>query len=133
MKALKVGTAEWLFILVFGVFHFALPFILIPNPNTTISLFVTLHISDFVLPGCFTLAVASLIFCVKPNRYPAALVVFLYGGGIIFHVLYFLGLFASVIVVPTNLLLAIGIIVDVAAILATYDNYRRSVRLRTTV
>lgn len=126
MKALQARTIEAFFILFFGVFHFALPFILTPNPKTTINVLVTLHISDFVLPGCFALAIVSIIFYVRPNRYPATLLAFLYSGGIIFHSLYFLGLVSSVIVVPTNIILAAGIPIDAAAILAIYDYYRLS-------
>jgi hypothetical protein len=130
VKALNAGTVESLFILIFGVFHFALPFILTPNPNTTINVLVTLHISDFVVPGCFALAIFSVIFYVRPIRYLGLLLAFLYSGGITFHLLFFLGLVGSVIVVPTNLILAAGIPVDAVAILAVYDYYRRSVRLQ---
>ena len=125
MKALKAGTVESLFIVIFGVFHFVLPFILTPNPSTTINLFVTLHISDFVLPGCFTLAIVSIVFYVTHNRYPAVLLAFLYSGGIVFHMLYFLGLVESVIIVPNNIILAVGIPVDALSVVAIYDYYRR--------
>jgi len=125
VKALKAGTVELLFIFIFGVFHFALPFILTPNPNAKINLFVTLHISDFVLPGCFTLAIVSIIFYLTHNRYTAVLLAFLYSGGIVFHLLYFLGLVESVIIVPNNIILAVGIPVDALAVVATYDYYRR--------
>jgi hypothetical protein len=125
VKALKAGTVELLFIFIFGIFHFALPFILTPNPNAKINLFVTLQISDFVFPGCFILAIVSIIFCVTHNRYPAVLLSFLYSGGIVFHALYFLGLVESVIIVPNNMILAIGIPVDALAVVATYDYYRR--------
>jgi hypothetical protein len=125
VKALKAGTVELLFIFIFGVFHFALPFILIPNPNAKINLLVTLQISDFVFPGCFILAIVSIIFCVTHNRYPAGLLAFLYSGGIVFHTLYFLGLVESVVIVPTNIILVVGIPVDELAVVATYDYYRR--------
>lgn len=125
MKALKAGTVESLFIFIFGVFHFVLPFILTPNPSTTINLFVTLHISDFVLPGCFTLAIVSIVFYVTHNRYPAVLLAFLYSGGIVFHMLYFLGLVESVIIVPNNIILVVGITVDALSVVAIYDYYRR--------
>jgi hypothetical protein len=125
VKALKAGTVELLFIFIFGVFHFALPFILTPNPNAKINFFVTLHISDFVLPGCFTLAIVSIIFYLTHNRYTAVMLAFLYNGGIVFHLLYFLGLVESVIIVPNNIILAVGIPVDALAVVATYDYYRR--------
>lgn len=125
MKALKAGTVELLFIFIFGVFHFALPFILTPNPNATINLLVSLQISNFVFPGCFTLAILSIIFCVTHNRYPAVLLAFLYSGGIVFHTLYFLGLVESVIIVPNNFILAVGIPVDALAVIFIYDYYRR--------
>jgi hypothetical protein len=125
VKALKAGTLELLFIFIFGVFHFALPFVLTPNPNAKISLFVMLQVSDFVFPGCFILAIASIIFCVTHNRYSAVLLSFLYSGGIVFHTLYFLGVVESVVIVPTNIILAVGIPVDALAVVATYDYYRR--------
>jgi hypothetical protein len=125
VKALNARTAEALFILVFGAFHFAIPFILLPSIKTTINLFVTLHIADFVLPGCFTLAIVSIIFYVTSNRYSAALLAFLYSGGIIFHVLYFLGLVPPVIIVPNSIILVAGIVADALSIMAIYDYYRR--------
>jgi energy-coupling factor transporter transmembrane protein EcfT len=102
-----------------------LPFVLTPNPSATINLFFTLHISDFVLPGCFTLAIVSIIFYKTHNRYPAVLLVFLYSGGIVFHILYFLGIVESVIIVPNNIILAVGIPVDALSVVAIYDYYRR--------
>jgi hypothetical protein len=125
VKALKAGTVELVFIFIFGVFHFALPFILTPNPNARINLFVRLNISDFVFPGCFALAIVSIIFSVTNSRYPAVLLAFLYSGGIVFHILYFLGLVESVIIVPNNIILAVGIPIDALAVVATYDYYRR--------
>jgi hypothetical protein len=125
VKALKAGTVELVFIFIFGIFHFALPFILTPNPNAKINLFVTLNISDFVFPGCFALAIVSIIFSVTNSRYPAVLLAFLYSGGIVFHILYFLGLVESVIIVPNNIILAVGIPIDALAVVATYDYYCR--------
>jgi hypothetical protein len=125
LKLLNVRIAEALFILVFGAFHFAIPFILPPNNNVTVNLFVTLQIADFVLPGCFILAVTSIIFYLTNNRYPAALLAFLYGGGVVFHVLYFLGLVPSVIIVPNNIVLAAGIVIDSLSIITIYDYHRR--------
>jgi hypothetical protein len=116
---------EALFILVFGASHFAIPFILPPNNNVTVNLFVTLHIADFVLPGCFILAVTSIVFYLTNNRYPAARLAFLYDGGVVFHVLYFLGAVPSVIIVPNDIVLAAGIVVDALSIITIYDYHRR--------
>jgi hypothetical protein len=111
---------EALFILGFGIFHFAIPFVLPPNFNST-NLFGFLPIGDFVLPGCFTLAIVSIILYLTRNWYPAALLAFLYGGGIAFHALYLSGLFPPVIVVPSKLTLVAGIIFDSLSIVAIYD------------
>ncbi len=124
MWTLKVPSLEALFILGFGVFHFVIPFILSPNfTNTT--LFGVLRIADFVLPGCFALAILSIVFYTTKNRYPAAVLAFLYGGGITFHVLYLSGVFPPVIIVPDKLFLVVGIVIDAFAILTVYDYYRR--------
>ena len=120
---MKTATLELIFLLIFGVFHFAVPFILPPNFHAT-NLF-GLQIADFVLPGCFALAILSIVFSLTGNRYPAALLAFLYSGGITFHALYLVGLFSPVIVVPTKMLLVIGIIIDGVSIIAIYDYYRR--------
>ena len=125
MQTLKVATLEALFILGFGAVHFAIPFILPPNFNTTTNLFATLHIADFVLPGTFTLAILSIVFYVTKNRYPAALLIFLYSGGIVFHVLYLSGVFPPVIIVPDRLILVLGIVVDALSTMTIYDYYRR--------
>ncbi len=124
MNVLNVKTAEVLFILGFGVFHFALPFIFSPNFGMA-NLFGFLRIADFVLPGCFALAIVSIVFYVVKSRYLAALLAFLYGGGIIFHVLFLSGLFPSVIIVPTSLISVAGIVIDSLCIMAIYDYYRR--------
>jgi hypothetical protein len=79
-----------------------------------------------VLPGCFALAVSAIIFYVTKSRYPAALLVFLFGGGITFHILFLSGLFPSVIVVPSELFLVAGIAADALSILAVIDYYRSS-------
>ena len=124
MWTLKVPSLEALFILGFGVFHFVIPFILPPNfTNTT--LFGVLRIADLVLPGTFTVAISSIIFYLTRNRYPAALLAFLYGGGIAFHLLYLSGVFPSIIIVPDKLILVAGIVVDALSITAIYDYYRR--------
>jgi hypothetical protein len=119
---MKTTTLEVLFILGFGIFHFAIPFILLPNFNANL---FGLQIADFVLPGCFTLAILSIIFYITKNRYPAALLAFLFSGGIAFHALYLSGLFPPVIIVPTKLLLVAGIVIDALSILAIYDYYRQ--------
>jgi hypothetical protein len=124
VKALNVKTAEVLFILGFGVFHFALPFIFSPNFNMA-NLFGFLRITDFVLPGSFALAILSIVFCVTNSRYPAALLAFLYGGGIVFHALFLSGQFPPMVVVPTSLVLVAGIVIDALSIIAIYDYYHR--------
>ncbi|HUK84228.1 MAG TPA: hypothetical protein VLU95_00045 [Candidatus Acidoferrum sp.] len=124
MNVPNVKTAEVLFILGFGVFHFALPFIFSPNLNMA-NLFGFLRIADFVLPGCFILAIISIVFYVVKSRYLAALLAFLYGGGVIFHVLFLSGLFPSVIIVPTSLISIAGIVIDSLCIIAIYDYYSR--------
>ena len=120
---MKTSTIEASFILGFGVFHFAIPFLFPPNVNE-INLF-GLQISDFILPGCFILAALSIIFCLTKNRYPAAVLTLLFGGGITFHALYLSGLLPSVLVVSTPLILVGGIILDGLSIIAIYDYYRR--------
>ena len=125
MRALKLASLEATFILVFGVFHFAIPFILPPNFSGGTTLFAILPLADFVLPGCFALAILSILFYATKNRYPAAVLAFLFGGGITFHVLYLSGVFPPVIVVPDRLFLVFGIVIDVLAIFAVYDYYRR--------
>lgn len=124
MNVPNVKTAEVQFILGFGVFHFALPFIFSPNLNMA-NLFGFLRIADFVLPGCFILAIISIVFYVVKSRYLAALLAFLYGGGVIFHVLFLSGLFPSVIIVPTSLISIAGIVIDSLCIIAIYDYYSR--------
>ena len=125
MKTVKTTTLEALFILGFGVFHFAIPFILLPNYSAATSIFGALRIADFVLPGCFALAISSIVFSVTKNRYPAVFLGFLFGGGIAFHILYLSGLFPSLIIVPTKLILVAGIAVDGLSIMTIYDYYRR--------
>jgi hypothetical protein len=125
MRILNTKTAETLFILGFGAFHFAIPIIFPPNFSAVTTIFVTLRIADFVLPGCFTLAILCFIFYATNNRYLAALLAFLYSGGITFHSAYLLGLFPSVIVVPNMAISIAGIIIDVLSILTIYDYYQR--------
>jgi hypothetical protein len=124
MKTLKVTLLEALFILGFGAFHFAIPFILPPNfiANGTL---VGLRIADFVLPGCFALAIASIAFYLTKRWYAGAFLAFLYGGGVVFHVLYLTGLFPAVLVVPDKSVLVVGIVADSLSIITIYDFYRR--------
>jgi len=124
MRMWRLASLEAIFIVVFGVFHFAIPFVLPPNFSET-TLFAALPIAYFVLPGCFTLAILSLVFFATKNRYPAAVLSFLYGGGITFHALYLSGAFPAVIIVPDKLFLVAGIVIDTLAILAVSDYYRR--------
>jgi hypothetical protein len=120
---MKISSVEASFILGFGIFHFAIPFILPPNFNAT-DLF-GLQIADFVLPGCFALAISAIAFYLTKSRYPAVLLAFFYCGGIIFHALYLSGLFPPVIIVPSNMLLVVGIVVDALSVAAICDFYRR--------
>ncbi len=124
LKTVKVVLLEAVFILGFGAFHFAIPFILPPNfvANGTLA---GLRIADFVLPGCFALAIASIAFYLTKRWYAGAFLAFLYGGGVVFHVLYLAGLFPSVIIVPDKLILVLGIVVDSLSIVAIYDYYHR--------
>lgn len=125
MRTLKVAAAEGLYVLVFGVLHFAIPFILPPNYVAATTVFGGIRIADFVLPGCFLLATLSLVFYATKNRYSAGLLAFFYCGGIVFHVLYLSGVFPPVIVVPSSLILVVGIVVDALAIFSIYDSQRR--------
>jgi hypothetical protein len=130
MPHLKIAFVEASFILVFGVFHFAIPFLLPPNATAASDsiVFSTLHITDFVLPGTFSLAILSLVFLYTKNRYPAAGLALLYAGGIVLHTLFFVGLVPAVLIVPSSLLLALGIVLDALAIAAIYDYLQRKRR-----
>jgi hypothetical protein len=130
MQHLKIASFEAGFILIFGIFHFGIPFLLPPNATVASesSVFSSLHITDFVLPGTFSLAILSLVFLYTKNRYPAAGLVFLYAGGIVLHALFFAGLVPAVLVVPSSLLLALGIVLDALAIAAIYDYLKRKRR-----
>jgi len=127
MQRVEISLVEAAFILIFGVFHLVIPFLLPPNTNAAIhsSVFSTLHLTDFVLPGTFALAVLSLIFLYTKNRYSAAGLAFLYAGGITLHSLFFLGLVPAVLIVPNQLLLAFGIVLAALAIVAIYDYLQR--------
>lgn len=131
MQPAKIAYVEAAFIMVFGVVHFAIPFLLPPNATAanTSNIFSTLHITDFVLPGAFALAILSLIFMYTKNRYPATLLAFLYFGGITLHSLYFLGFVPAVIIIPSPLFLVFGIVLDALAILSIYDYLQRKKRI----
>jgi hypothetical protein len=120
MSAPKIITLEALFILIFGIFHFAVPFILPPNYANT-GFIAGLQVADFVIPGCFTLAIISIIVFITKNRYAAVALSFLYGGGVVFHSLYLSGAFPRVIIAPSKLLLVAGMILDALAIVAIYQ------------
>jgi hypothetical protein len=127
MRTSTVASFEFAFILVFGVFHFAIPFLLPPNiaGAETSAAFSSLHITDFVLPGAFALAILTLIFLYTKNLVSAGLLAFLYFGGIVLHLLFFLGIVPAVLVVPSPAILVGGIFLDALAIAAIYDIFRR--------
>lgn len=127
MQRVKIVSVEAGFLLIFGVAHFAIPFLLPPNAFAASgsSIFSTLHITDFVLPGTFALAILSLVFLYTKNRYPAAGLAFLYFGGIVLHSLFFAGVVPAVLIVPSPLFLAFGIVLDALAIAAIYDYLQR--------
>lgn len=131
MQPSMVAFFEIAFILIFGVSHFAIPFLLPPNTVSAdvSTAFATLHIADFVIPGVFALAFLSLIFIYTKNFVSAVLLAFLYAGGIVLHTLFFLGLVPPVLVVPLPLFLAAGIILDALAIAAIYKIMRRKRKL----
>jgi hypothetical protein len=116
-----VTRFEAFFILIFGAAHFAIPFLLPPNLEST-TLWV-LPIGYFVLPGCFAVAISSILYFATKNRAAGAVLAFLYGGGIFFHALYLSGLFPSVLIVPSPAISVGGIIIDSLAIAAIYDFY----------
>jgi hypothetical protein len=125
MKNLKLTQVEAAFILLFGVFHFTLPFLLPPNFTSNTTILGGLRIADFVVPGVIAVGVCAIFYFWSKNHYPAALLAFLYAGGITFHVLYIAGLFPSVLRLPSPFISVAGIIVDVLSILAIYDYYHR--------
>jgi hypothetical protein len=116
-----VTRLEAVFILVFGAVHFAIPFLLPPNlDSTTLWVF---PIGYLVLPGCFAVAISSILYFATKHRAAGAVLAFLYGGGIFFHALYLSGLFPSVLVVPSPAIPVGGIVIDSLAIGAIYDFY----------
>jgi hypothetical protein len=127
MRLPTTASVEVTFLFVFGVFHFALPFLLPPNTfGSDVSYaFSMLHIVDFVFLGTFALAILSLVFLYTKNRVSAFLLAFLYFGGIMLHLLFFSGAVPSVLVVSSPVFLAAGIVLDALAIGAIYDILRR--------
>jgi hypothetical protein len=125
MKPISIARLEAFFILIFGLAHFAIPFLLPPNFVSETTVLGVLPIADFVLPGCFIVAISAILYYVTKNRYPGAFLAFLYCGGIFFHALYLSGLFPSVLVVPSPLISIGGIIIDALSIGAIYDYYHR--------
>jgi hypothetical protein len=125
VKTASLATAEAAFILVFGVIHFAIPFILPPNTMAETTIFGSLRIADFVAPGCYAVAISAILYFATKNLIPGAVLAFLYAGGITFHLLYLVGVFPSVLVVPSPVISIGGIIIDAASIVVIVDCYRR--------
>jgi hypothetical protein len=130
MRTLNIVALESVFILAFGLAHFAIPFLLPPNFIAETTIWGFLRIADFVLPGCFAVAISATAYYATKNIFPGAVLAFLYGGGIVFHALYLSGIFPPVLIVPTQLVLAGGIIIDALSIGAIFDYYRRIHKLR---
>ena len=130
MLKLNLRTAEWGFILGFGVFHLLVPFVIPPNFLTAIipiySLFWGLRLADLVIPGCIVLAALSIGFVYTKNVFSMAALMFMYLGGAFFHTLYFIGFLPPLLVVPDTSILAFGIFIDTFTAVAIYDYYRRS-------
>jgi hypothetical protein len=122
---LSIATAEAAFILIFGLVHFAIPFVLPPNLVAETTVFGSIRIADLVLPGCFAVAISALLYFGTRNIIPGAVLAFLYAGGITFHALYLAGLFPSVLTITSPSVPIGGIIIDAASIIAIFDYYRR--------
>jgi hypothetical protein len=121
----SIATAEAAFILIFGLVHFAIPFVLPPNFIAETTVFGSIRIADLVLPGCFAVAISALLYFGTKNIIPGAVLAFLYAGGITFHALYLAGLFPSVLTISSPMVPIGGIIIDAASIIAIFDYYRR--------
>lgn len=122
---LSIATAEAAFILIFGLAHFAIPFVLPPNFIAETTVFGSIRIADLVLPGCFVVAISAVLYFGTKNIIPGAVLAFLYAGGITFHSLYLAGLFPSVLTISSPMIPIGGIIIDTASIIAIFDYYRR--------
>lgn len=120
MKKVKLKI-ESVFLLLFGVFHFVLPFIFSFNP--TLFLF-SFQVSSLAFLGSIALASLSVIFVFTRNRYFGFLLSVLYGFGIAFHTLYLFGLYPSVILVPNIIILYFGVLLDTIAIIMIFDYQR---------
>jgi hypothetical protein len=123
-------TAEWAFILGFGVFHLLVPFFATPNFLTAVipiySLFWGLSLADLVIPGCIVLAALSIVFVYTKNVFAMAALMFMYLCGAFFHFLYFISFLPPLLVVPNTSILAFGIFIDTFTAVVIYDYYRRS-------
>lgn len=122
-------TAEYGFILGFGLFHFLVPLVLPPNfitaVNPVYSLFFGLQLAALVTPGCIILATLSILFVYTKNRYIMGPLIFMYLGGTFFHILYFAGIIPPLLEVPDKSFLAVGIAIDTFTAILIYDFYRR--------
>jgi hypothetical protein len=121
MFSFNLASLERYFVLIFGVAHFAIPFILPPNLMGDTSILNFLRIADFVLPGCLAVALLAIVCYFKSKMTVGFSLAFLYGGGILFHLLYLFGLFPSVLLVPNSWISVGGIVLDVLSIFAILD------------
>ena len=122
MLSSKIIRLDALFIASFGALHFFVPFLLPPNFSNT-SIF-----AYSVIPGSLTLATLSLVYYLTKNRYPGFFLSFLYAGGVLFHAMYFFGVFPAILTIPEALLpfLSVGVVLDTLSILTIFDYYRRT-------
>jgi hypothetical protein len=125
LRHLNIATLEAFFILIFGIVHFAVPFILSPNFIAQTTIWGSLRIADFVLPGCFAVAISAIVYFAIKNIIPGSVLAFLYAGGITFHALYLAGIFPSVLVIPNPSVPVGGIAIDAVSIVTIFDYYRR--------
>jgi hypothetical protein len=123
-------TAEWTFILGFGVFHLLVPLFLPPNFLVALipvySLFWGLRLADFVIPGCIVLAALSILFVYTKNRFVMGGLMVMYLGGAFFHGLYLVGYLPPLIIVPETSFLAFGILIDTLTAIVIFDYHRRN-------
>lgn len=116
----RIMRLDALFIVCFGVLHFAIPFVLPPNfANTSIFAYA-------VTPGAISLAILSLVYYFTKNRFFGFFLSFFYAGGVLFHALFLLGFFPAILIVPSGLVLAGGLVLDVLVIASIVDFYRRT-------
>jgi hypothetical protein len=120
MLSSKIIRLDALFIVVFGVIHFAIPFVLPPNlANTSIFGYAA-------SPGAIILGILSLVYYFSKNRFAGVFLSFLYAGGIFFHALFLSGVFPAILIVPNASVLVVGLVLDVLVILTIIDFYRRT-------